>query len=1580
MPNNYYSFCKLHNFITKHKHGVGFVMIIAIAFLLITSFGLSFVGSGLSSLHPVSGFLNGTLPVSTPDIEAGAKIVEAFPNLTVNTPTVIIAEPNTNRLIVGSRDGLYEAFENVPNVSNADKKVFLDLRSRATAVWDAGNLWMTFHPQFLSNPNKRFVYVWYAARVEGSPVPPRKWYVVEDNVFLRLSRFDVNQDAEGNWYADKDSEFIMINSHLFGTTHYGGGLVWDDQGNLLISVGEQTNPGSAQNLSTYLQGGWLRLDVDERGGSFSHKPQRIAQDDINYGAIKVNGFNGRDPATTEDMVDQTFLNNPDKDFTGRGYFIPNDNPNWAVLYNQNGININAGDYFEEYCTVGNRNPYRITKDRETGRLWSGEIGDNTHEEINVLEANEMSVGINFGWPAKEGKLQTASTVGYVGTLKDPLLDFTREESNAIIGGYVYRGSKLPQFYGKYIAGDYAQKKIFLIDYNEDANGKVNFISKKVILNFDAGGLVTFGEDQAGELYMGRQGDDSKIYKIVPENQTSVLSPTKLSQINAFKINPATGDFTGITNLEPVNGVLPYEINVPFWSDGAEKYRFVSIPNNDDGNGIHDKATEKIIFSEHNSWQFPVGTVFIKHFELPVDETNPNLTKKIETRFIVHGQDGKYYFITYKWLDNESDAIVLYGSDDKDFPIKTALGNTSQSWHFPSREDCTQCHNEAVTGKALGFNTSQLNRLKDYSSIGGTMGNQLQTYLELNLFQGNPFTNSDIENFLALAPLDGSGSLDEKARSYLQANCAYCHQPGTGNRSDFDLRFHLSLEETRLLTALPNQSLGIPNEKIVEAGNPEASILYHRINSVDPSIMMPPLAKGKVDDRGVQLVYDWIAQIDPSTVSNPKGCLSDAHENFNYSSGSVLSGQQGGDGFSDTWTLLSGTSDIVSVENGSLSHPTWTSSGNRLSLDLKDINQNLSLSRSFGDNLAAKGEMWLSFLIRENEGSSGGVWIRPNDRQDIAIGKRWSVNFGIDNNSGSTPILKTGQTYLVLARYQFGANSTDISLWIDPDKSNFDASLPQATKSVGAIGSINRLTIHVERYNLGAYDIDEFSFSCENPLLEPSNSHVPVTGITVNEASLTLDNDTTAALSYSIEPANATNKDVVWSSADSAIATVDSNGNVLAVAPGNTTITVTTNDGGYIATTAVTVAKTDIPVTGITLAPTSLTLESGITASLSYSVEPANASNKDVIWSTADSTVATVDSNGNVLAVAQGNTTIAVTTNDGGYVATTTVTVTKTGNDLSCIFDAQEDFNYNSGSLLEGLQGGDGFSGAWTVLRTTSDIVSIGNGSLSHPSWTSSGNKLSLDLRDDRKSLLLGRNFGENLAAYGEMWIGFLMRENVSSSSGGVWIRPNGRQDIAIGKRRKSNFGIANNGGTTPVLNTGQTYLVLARYQFGATSTNVSLWIDPDKSNFDVSSPQATKSVEAIESIDHFTISVGRYNLGAYDIDALSFSCENPFVTDSRLSRILNTGKINIENGLGITNVPKLKLKSNPTSYVLKVELQNVSVNTKVHYQLFSLTGRLISQKFSTEKEDFDVSALSNGIYIITARFGESTLIQKFIKA
>jgi hypothetical protein len=332
----------------------------------------------------------------------------------------------------------------------------------------------------------------------------------------------------------------------------------------------------------------------------------------------------------------------------------------------------------------------------------------------------------------------------------------------------------------------------------------------------------------------------------------------------------TGAFADTANRVAASGLIPYSPNTPLWSDAAVKSRYLAVPNN----GGAMTPNEQIGFLPTNSWTFPAGTVFVKNFDLVVNETNANVpVRRLETRLIVRDVNGAVYGVTYKWRPDNSDADLLTGSLNEDIVITNATGVRTQTWYYPSPADCLTCHTP-LAGYVLGVNTRQLNVSLTYSSTGNT-DNQLRTLNRLGLF--NPaIDEANITNYSHLSALTNvNASLEERSRSYLDANCAQCHRPGNSIEANFDARYDTPLASQNITNYPAQQNLGIDNACVIKAKDVWRSVLLSRINTNAPAIKMPPLARNLIDTNAVQVLTDWINSL-PGTPAlapaaiNPNG--------------------------------------------------------------------------------------------------------------------------------------------------------------------------------------------------------------------------------------------------------------------------------------------------------------------------------------------------------------------------------------------------------------------------------------------------------------------------------------------------------------------------------------------------------------------------------------------------------------------------------------------------------------------------------------------------------------------------------------
>jgi uncharacterized repeat protein (TIGR03806 family) len=341
----------------------------------------------------------------------------------------------------------------------------------------------------------------------------------------------------------------------------------------------------------------------------------------------------------------------------------------------------------------------------------------------------------------------------------------------------------------------------------------------------------------------------------PQSKPGLLMP---SQANGPipKLLSQTGAFKDVRALTPIENLIPYDLNVAFWSDGATKSRWISVPNQDGYSG-------KIKFSPTGEWQFPPGTVFVKHFELPSDDTRADAHRRLETRLLILDSAGGVYGVTYKWRPDNSDAELLSTNLVESISIHTASGMRTQQWYYPSREDCRTCHTR-LAGGVLGVKTRQINRDLAYPS--SVTDNQLRAWNHIGLFDAH-LDESALPDFPKLAKSDDSSrTLEDRARSYLDANCSHCHRP-SGTVASFDARYDTPLAEQNLIKGQVLIDEGIDNASIIAPNDIWRSIALVRMRTLE-GFKMPPLAHQVADTDGIQLIEQWVQSLPGKPVLAP----------------------------------------------------------------------------------------------------------------------------------------------------------------------------------------------------------------------------------------------------------------------------------------------------------------------------------------------------------------------------------------------------------------------------------------------------------------------------------------------------------------------------------------------------------------------------------------------------------------------------------------------------------------------------------------------------------------------------------------
>ncbi|MEW4568682.1 PQQ-dependent sugar dehydrogenase [Tautonia sp. JC769] len=375
----------------------------------------------------------------------------AFPNLKFDRPVVLAYPDDENNLLFVVEQHNAQIYSFPNDLQTDDKQLFLDLPQAISKDNEEGLLGLAFHPKYAENGQ---FYVYYSA------TNPRRSVV---------SRFNVSKDDPRK--ADPNSEqVIWVSADQPYGNHNGGCIEFGPDGYLYISLGDggaADDPLSTGQNPTDWFGSLLRIDVDNPEG-------------------------------------------------GKAYGIPADNPakrdpkfaHWAP----------------EVYAIGIRNIWKFTFDRETGDLWAGDVGQNKWEEVIKVE----NAG-NYGWNVYEGfhpfKIR-GNRVERSSPILPPIVEYPHPDvpaaqrrgrddtGKSITGGYVYRGSRIPELQGVYVYGDFETFRIWGVTVDEQdevvATGELIDVDSPRQAKIN---IAAFGEDRDGELYI--LGFDGRIHHLVP---------------------------------------------------------------------------------------------------------------------------------------------------------------------------------------------------------------------------------------------------------------------------------------------------------------------------------------------------------------------------------------------------------------------------------------------------------------------------------------------------------------------------------------------------------------------------------------------------------------------------------------------------------------------------------------------------------------------------------------------------------------------------------------------------------------------------------------------------------------------------------------------------------------------------------------------------------------------------------------------------------------------------------------------------------------------------------------------------------
>ncbi|MEZ4471725.1 MAG: hypothetical protein R3F60_13190 [bacterium] len=295
---------------------------------------------------------------------------------------------------------------------------------------------------------------------------------------------------------------------------------------------------------------------------------------------------------------------------------------------------------------------------------------------------------------------------------------------------------------------------------------------------------------------------------------------------------ATGCFASLDPLVAGPDLVPYDLNAPLWSDGADKARWLVLPPGEAATAPPDGA-----------WDFPENSILIKHFAFTDGQGR---ARPVETRVMVRRSFG-WSFHTWRWDADGQEAWLLDGLEAEYADLDA--GGAPLRYLYPSRADCHACHSRRGE-QVLGPRAAQLDRPSRYGPP------QLDLLAEAGLLDRRPVATPMAD------PDDDAAPLEARARAWLHANCAHCHQPGGYAPPDLglDLRVTTPLAQTGTCDVEPlYPAFGIEGSRRIRPGRPDDSHLYLRLVASGFG-RMPLLGTERDDPRITSVVGPWIASL------------------------------------------------------------------------------------------------------------------------------------------------------------------------------------------------------------------------------------------------------------------------------------------------------------------------------------------------------------------------------------------------------------------------------------------------------------------------------------------------------------------------------------------------------------------------------------------------------------------------------------------------------------------------------------------------------------------------------------------------
>jgi parallel beta-helix repeat protein len=305
-----------------------------------------------------------------------------------------------------------------------------------------------------------------------------------------------------------------------------------------------------------------------------------------------------------------------------------------------------------------------------------------------------------------------------------------------------------------------------------------------------------------------------------------------------------------------NSGIHYEMITPLFTDYAEKYRFIFVPKG-----------QQAAYNSRNALDFPVGTIIAKTFTMPRDFLNEAAGEElIETRLLIHRKEG-WKALPFSWREDRGDAdLALAGGTRMVSWIHKDGSSRSTNYVIPDANSCKTCHSTVRSESGSGVNQETvltpigpkarfLNRDNLYD---GTPANQLAYMAQQGVLAGLP---DDLDSIDTVPDWeDTAANLQDRAKGYLDANCAHCHSPGGfASNSALFMEYWRPVDTSYGICKTP-VAAGAGSGGLrfdIVPGKADESITSYRMDSNQPDVRMPEIGRTLIHDEGVALVREWI---------------------------------------------------------------------------------------------------------------------------------------------------------------------------------------------------------------------------------------------------------------------------------------------------------------------------------------------------------------------------------------------------------------------------------------------------------------------------------------------------------------------------------------------------------------------------------------------------------------------------------------------------------------------------------------------------------------------------------------------------